>query len=237
VIFPDEDRFTSDASQTNITDEEVSWALEHKRDLSNGLELEFGVQGVQKDRDTEITEAPRIRFNVPNAPAPRPTVPAFSAFEPVPGGVGTIEETRIDPYIMLSGENGPAKWEAGLRYETTDFSITDETVDADDRTNDKDYGILLPSASVRFKLSDSDRITASVARTVRRPNFDFLSPALLEGEYGDNDFIGNPDLEPETAWGADLGFERRLGRRGVIGVGSPILSGPKPAVGSERAFG
>jgi len=91
-------------------------------------------------------------------------------------------------------------------------------VDADDRTNDKDYGVLLPSASVRLRLSDSDRITASVARTVRRPNFDFLSPAVLGGEYGDNDFIGNPDLEPETAWGADLGFERRLGRRGVIGV-------------------
>ena len=59
---------------------------------------------------------------------------------------------------------------------STDFSITDETVDADDRTNDKDYGVLLPSASVRLRLSDSDRITASVARTVRRPNFDFLSP-------------------------------------------------------------
>jgi outer membrane receptor protein involved in Fe transport len=203
-------------TRTNVTDEEIQAAIEHKIELSGGMELEFGVQYSKKDRDTSVFAA---EAEVEDEPAFRALLDSeYEDFEAVDGGVNTIEETRIDPYIMLSGENGPAKWEAGLRYETTDFSITDETVDADDRTNDKDYGVLLPSASVRLRLSDSDRITASVARTVRRPNFDFLSPAVLGGEYGDNDFIGNPDLEPETAWGADLGFERRLGRRGVIGV-------------------
>jgi outer membrane receptor protein involved in Fe transport len=203
-------------TRTNVTDEEIQAAIEHKIELSGGMELEFGVQYSKKDRDTSVFSA---EAEVEDEPAFRALLDSeYEDFEAVDGGVNTIEETRIDPYIMLSGENGPAKWDAGLRYETTDFSITDETVDADDRTNDKDYGVLLPSASVRLRLSDSDRITASVARTVRRPNFDFLSPAVLGGEYGDNDFIGNPDLEPETAWGADLGFERRLGRRGVIGV-------------------
>ena len=173
---------------------------------------------MQKDRDTEITEAPRIRFNVPNAPAPRPTVPAFGAFEPVPGGVGTIEETRIDPYIMLSGESGAVKWEAGLRYETTDTTITDLTAPAADRVTDNDYAELLPSASVRIKLNETDRIILSAARTVRRPDFNRLSPAVLEEEFGDSDFVGNPNLQPEKAWGVDAGFERRLGRRGVVGI-------------------
>jgi outer membrane receptor protein involved in Fe transport len=203
-------------TDTDIQDEEIQAALEHKLALGGGMELEFGVQYSDKTRDTAIFEA---EAEVEGVTAYRSLEDAdYGDFEPVDGGLSTIEETRIDPYVMLSGENGPAKWEAGLRYETTDFSITDNTVDADERTNDKDYGVLLPSASVRWKLSETDRITASVARTVRRPNFDFLSPALLGGEYGDNDFIGNPDLEPETAWGADLGFERRLGRRGVIGI-------------------
>ncbi|WP_287899008.1 TonB-dependent receptor [Brevundimonas sp.] len=203
-------------TRTNVKDEEIQAAIEHKIELSGGMELEFGVQYSKKDRDTSVFEA---EAEVEDEPVFRALLDSeYEDFEPVDGGLNTIEETRIDPYIMLSGENGPAKWEAGLRYETTDFSITDETADTDARTNDKDYGILLPSASVRWALSDSDRITASVARTVRRPNFDYLSPALLGGEYGDNDFIGNPDLEPETAWGADLGFERRLGRRGVIGI-------------------
>lgn len=192
--------------------------MEHERDLSGTLRLEFGVQGVDKTRDTLITESPRVRFNIPNAPTPRPVQPPFGAASPVPGGFNTIEETRIDPYVMLSGDTGAVKWEAGLRYETTDTTITDFTVAAADRENDGDYAILLPSASARIRLNENDRITLSAARTVRRPNFDQLSPATLEEEVGDSDFLGNPDLEPETAWGADVGYEHRIGRRGVVGL-------------------
>lgn len=216
--FPDEDRFTADATDLRIKDEEWSAGVEHRRDLSQAMRLEFGVQAARKERDSLITEAPRVRFNVPNAPAPRPTVPAFGAFEAVPGGDAVIEETRIDPYVMLSGDTGALKWEAGLRYETTETTITDETADAADRVTENDYGYLLPSASLRFRLSETDRLIVSAARTVRRPNFDRLSPAVLEEEFGDSDFVGNPNLKPESAWGLDVGFERQLGRRGVVGV-------------------
>jgi outer membrane receptor protein involved in Fe transport len=201
--------------RSRIQDNEWQAALEHKMQLS-GAELEFGLQYGRKDRDTSILEA---GAEVENETALRALADSdYGDFEPVAGGLSTIEETRLDPYVMLSGENGAMKWEAGLRYETTDVTITDETVDAADRVQSKDYGVLLPSASVRWALSDADRITASVARTVRRPNFDFISPAVLEGEYGDNDFMGNPSLEPEKAWGLDVGYERRLGRRGVVGI-------------------
>ena len=53
---------------------------------------------------------------------------------------------------------------------------------------------------------------------MRRPRFDYISPALLEAELGDNDLLGNPQLRPETAWGGDLGYEHKLGRTGVVGV-------------------
>ncbi|MFT4911511.1 MAG: outer membrane receptor protein involved in Fe transport [Brevundimonas sp.] len=220
--YPDEDRFTADAADERIRDEEISGALEHDRDLAGDMELEFGVQWNRKDRDSLIAEAPRIRFNVPNAPGVRPALAPFDPFEAVPGGDSTIEETRIDPYVMLSGEQGAMKWEAGLRYETTDTTVTANTNEPGDpvvmETTENDYGFLLPSASLRYRLSDSDRLILSVARTVRRPNFDRLSPALLKEEFGDDDFLGNPDLQPESAWGIDLGFERRLGRRGVVGL-------------------
>ncbi|WP_447910932.1 TonB-dependent receptor plug domain-containing protein [Brevundimonas bullata] len=201
--------------RSRIQDNEWQAALDHKIQLS-GAELEFGLQYARKDRDTSILEA---EAEVENETVLRALADSdYGDFEAVAGGLSTIEETRLDPYVMLSGENGAMKWEAGLRYETTDVTITDETVDAADRVQSKDYGVLLPSASVRWALSDTDRITASVARTVRRPNFDFISPAMLEGEYGDNDFLGNPNLEPEKAWGLDVGYERRLGRRGVVGI-------------------
>jgi outer membrane receptor protein involved in Fe transport len=203
--FPEEDRYTAELEFRDLQDEDMSFAVEHSRSIGDDVELEFGVQTVSKDRDSTTVVADRVRFNIPNAPAPRPAQPPF-VFDT---NSYVIEETRIDPYVMVSGESGALKWEAGLRYETTDTTIAGV---------DNDFAALLPSASLRYRLSDSDRLTLSVARTVRRPDFDDLAPATLEEERGDNDFRGNPLLEPETAWGVDLGFERRLGRRGVIGV-------------------
>jgi outer membrane receptor protein involved in Fe transport len=203
--FPEEDRFTADFEIRDLQDEEVSFAVEHSRPVGDDVEIEFGVQAVSKDRDSTTEVADRVRFNVPNAPTPRPVQPAF-VFNT---NSYIIEETRFDPYLMFSGDAGALKWEAGLRYETTDTTIGGI---------DNDFAVLLPSASLRYRLSDSDRLTLSVARTVRRPDFDDLAPVTLEEERGDNDFRGNPLLEPETAWGVDLGFERRLGRRGVVGI-------------------
>lgn len=203
--FPEEDRFTADLEFRDLQDEEVSFALEHRRPLSDDVELEFGIQAVSKDRDSTTVVADRVRFTIPNAPTPRPAQPPF-VFNT---GAYIIEETRFDPYVMVSGETGAIKWEAGLRYETTDTTIAGV---------DNDFAVLLPSASLRYRLSDSDRLTLSVARTVRRADFDDLAPVTLEEERGDNDFRGNPFLEPETAWGLDVGFERRLGRRGVVGI-------------------
>lgn len=207
--------FESTRVQSNIEDKELSAALGHQIGLG-GAELEFGVQYVDKERDTAIFESEaEVEYDDP--PAARPA-PEYSDYEAIAGGLSRIEERRIDPYVMLSGESGAIKWEAGVRYETTDVTITDETAADDLRVTENDYGLLLPSASLRWSLSEADRITASVARTVRRPNFNFISPAVLEGEYGDNDFVGNPGLEPETAWGVDVGYEHRIGRRGVFGV-------------------
>lgn len=215
--FPDDDRYTRDLTITRLKDRETSFALSHERDLG-GADLEFGVQYLFKDRDTNILEG-RYRVSIPNPPAARPSIPgADPVLAPTPGSRNEIQETRIDPFVMLSGDYEAIKWEAGLRYETTESKINDATAPAADRVNEREYDELLPSAHIRWTLTENDRITASVARTVRRPDFNQLSPATLEAELGDNDFVGNPDLDPETAWGGDLGYERRIGARGVAGV-------------------
>jgi len=203
--FPDEDRYTAELEFRDLRDEEMSFAVEHSRPVGDDVEMEFGLQAVSKERDSTTVVADRVRFNIPNAPTPRPAQPPF-VFNT---NNYVIEETRFDPYVMFSGEAGALKWEAGLRYEATDTTIAGI---------DNDFAVLLPSASLRYRLSASDRLTLSVARTVRRPDFDDLAPVTLEEERGDNDFRGNPLLEPETAWGVDLGFERRLGGRCVVGI-------------------
>jgi outer membrane receptor protein involved in Fe transport len=206
--FPDGDRFTGDRAKTRVTDDEVSAKLEHKRELAGGTDLEFGVQYEAKRRDNRVTEVPRNRYNLPSA-----TPPAYGPFAIT--GKARLEQTRVDPYVMLSGRADALKWEAGLRYETTDVKIQDAVLRS---TTDKDYSALLPSASVRYSVTSADQIYASVARTVRRPSFQHLSPVLLEEELGSNDFVGNPNINPEKAWGVDAGYERRMGRDGVFGV-------------------
>lgn len=208
--YPDGDRITRDKSKTELEDTEFSVKLEHKRDLSEGVQLQFGVQYEKKQRDLLVTEVPRNRYNLPSA-----SPPAFGPYGAIDGGDAAFEQTRIDPYVMLDGKSGALKWEAGLRYETTDVTLQDRTVPS---TTDVDYKFLLPSASVRYSLTADDQLYVSGARTVRRPSFDYLSPALLTAELGDNDFIGNPNLKPESAWGLDAGYERRLGKQGVFGV-------------------
>jgi outer membrane receptor protein involved in Fe transport len=226
IAFPEVDRYTRDVAQLNLDDEEFKAKLEHKLELG-GLDLEFGVHYERKGRDNLIEERPRQRTgsggipSIPNgtqsttAVSPIP-LPAPAAFVAVPGGNNKIVRTRIDPYVQADGETGAFEWELGLRYETTDNDIQDFTVAGSEPGNS--YNVLLPSAHLRWNLTDDDRFSASIARTVRRPSFSFLSPALLANELGDNDFRGNPQLEPELAWGLDVGYERRLGRGGVAGI-------------------
>ena len=217
--FPDPEEFEAEVLFTDLNDEEFKAKLEHERDLG-GVSLEFGVHYEQKERENLVRGADAGLALEDGDVFPDPLFDGGSLVDPgdieaIAGGDNTIERTRIDPYVMLSGDVGAVGWEAGLRYETTETTIDDRT---EGSSVESSHEILLPSAHLKWNITEDGRILASVARTVRNPSFSFLSPATLEGELGDNDFVGNPELEPETAWGLDIGYEQRLGRTGVFGV-------------------
>ncbi|HEX7792606.1 MAG TPA: TonB-dependent receptor [Sphingobium sp.] len=219
-------RLTSDLTDTTIRDEEWSLKLEHQIPLADGIDFAFGGFGQDKVRSTSVLET-RNRDNVTaargwNQFTRNPTELARPFGTPVAvadgGGVNRIKEERRDGFALIEGKGGIISWEAGIRYEHTDVTINDYTVAAAQRDQTNSYGNWLPSASIRFDVTPRDRITASVARTVRRPDFNYISPSRLLAEVGDNDLLGNPRLRPETAWGGDLGYEHRIGATGVIGV-------------------
>jgi outer membrane receptor protein involved in Fe transport len=218
-------RFTGDLIDLDIVDKELSVGLEHAFKLADDIEFAIGGFAQNKDRDTSILTI-RNRFNLTAAARnynqfgrnPEEFATPFAAPISTPGSVNVIEEDRRDVFAEFSGKSGSLTFAAGLRYETTDFTINDLTVAPALATQENDYDFLLPSASLKVEVGTGGRITASVARTNRRPRLDFLSPALLEAELGDNDLLGNPQLRPETAWGGDLGYEHRIGNTGVIGV-------------------
>ena len=215
--FPEADRFTGDRTYTDIRDTELTAELRHTRPVGAN-ELRFGVEATRKERDFSLL-TDRNRITIPNAPTPSPVIPGdFGPYLPEAGSLNTIEEDRLEPYVKLSGEAGALEWETGVRYQRTDLVIDDATVDPALARTERDDGEFLPSVHLRWNLDEANRLTGSLARTMRRPGFDQLSPALIEAELGDNDLLGNPELAVETAVGLDLGWERRLGRRGVFGV-------------------
>jgi outer membrane receptor protein involved in Fe transport len=68
-----------------------------------------------------------------------------------------------------------------------------------------------PRFGIAYRIGSDTRIRASVGRAFKLPSFFALaSPAALGG---------NPDLRPETSWGADLGLQHEWREAGVnLGV-------------------
>lgn len=222
----DDLEFDEDVITRDIFDEEFFVQLSQDFDIAEDTELEIGLFYQVKNRETLILDEDDD-FDIDasttwNIDVDNPTnffSGSFGSLDTTDGGDNTIEERRIDIYAALDGETDDLVWEIGLRYETTEVEITDLTASAPlDLTQNNKYQLLLPSAHFAYELSDADRITGSIARTNRRPRFDYISPALLEKELGDNDLLGNPSLDLESAWGLDLGYERRIANTGIVGL-------------------
>lgn len=195
------DRELDEYVELDIEDDEWGAGASYKLELGS-LELKAGLDYLTKTRD-----GAEVEFEIDDGEVEEP--------DPAPGAVYRIEERRIDPYVRLTFEpNEMWAFDAGLRLETTEREVT-----SDLGTVSQDAEELNPSLHVTFRPTANDQFRASIARTVRRPDYSLLAPYVAEEEPADDDDLrGNPMLENETAWGLDVGYERRLGARGVFGI-------------------
>lgn len=210
IVYPEADRFTRDLAPFAVDDSEIKAKVDHERKFGD-LELQFGLQTKQKERDTTLGDG-RFRVNIPanrqigdssGVGVPGYTDPAITYT------TSNIKRTNIDPYALVRGDAGAFSWEAGLRMENMTLEVDGQ--ETDDTT-------WLPSAHFAWEVSDAGRVRGSVARTIRNAPFEFLFVGVREEELGLNDFQGNADLKPETAWGLDIGYEHQLGKSGIAGV-------------------
>lgn len=182
----------------DTTDQDYFATLAYTARFTSFASVKFGVDGRIKTRDFE-----QLILN------------SDGEDETPPNGVFDIEERRVDPFIKATWNFLPGvSLETGLRYEHTDRELSGPDGLRGTSTADE----LNPSAHLRYSLTDTTIMRLSLARTVRRPSFDQLSPATVEDEpVDDKATLGNPDLQQETAWGVDAGFDQKIGERGILG--------------------
>ena len=130
-------------------------------------------------------------------------------------------ENRLDGFALAEFKlGGGAKLQTGVRaeYTKTKQRIQQDVTEPDEESAGSSEFHLNPSAHIQVPLGSGLQLRGSIARTVRRPNIDQIVPFQSTDDPEDNDAtFGNPGLKFETAWGADVGLEKRL-PRGVVGV-------------------
>lgn len=196
-----------DGTETlKITDDEYSGTVYYAYGDSDAFKLKVGIDVLGKVRRGEN----------------RAFDDAGDEDGPAAGAIFRIRENRYDPYVRVTlAPVEDLTVDAGLRYEITRREVTSNIANGTDDTASAKYDTesLNPSLHLRYAPTADDQFRASVARTVRRPNYDLISPYEQEESPGDDDItIGNPNLRNERAWGIDAGYERRLGGNGIVGV-------------------
>ena len=113
--------------------------------------------------------------------------------------------TALDPYLMFSRQ-GTAR-STGRPACATRPPTYRHRGRRRRRRVDNDYDDLLPSVHLRWNSSATDRITLSLARTVRRPNFNqHLAAARSRTSSATTTSSAIRCCKPEKAWGVDLGY-------------------------------
>ncbi len=103
--------------------------------------------------------------------------------------------TKINKFSVLSG----------LRMEASDIGI--ELVDTEEVTNKK-YTNWFPSLFLGYEFSETEQLTLSYSRRLRRPRSRFINP-FPSRSSNTNLFQGNPDLDPTYTNAFDLGYLKR----------------------------
>jgi TonB-dependent receptor len=85
-------------------------------------------------------------------------------------------------------------------------------------TDDHSYSNWLPSANLRFHLTDKLQLRLSGSKTLTRPDFSQLSPALTVVPAQLAASSGNPDLQPIKSTNADVSLEWYFGRSSSLYV-------------------
>ena len=108
-------------------------------------------------------------------------------------------------YTQLGSKFGKISLLGGLRMEASDIGV--ELVNTNE-LNNKDYINWFPSLFFGYEFSETEQVTLSYSKRLRRPRSRFINP-FPSRSSNTNLFQGNPDLDPTYTDAYDLGYLKR----------------------------
>jgi outer membrane receptor protein involved in Fe transport len=105
-------------------------------------------------------------------------------------------------YAIFSGKNNGLSYQAGLRAEQTN---TNGDLRTTAQKFDNNYFSLFPSASLSYKVGETEELQLSYSRRINRPGFWALNP-FVNASDPLNLYSGNPNLKPEYINSTELSF-------------------------------
>ena len=127
---------------------------------------------------------------------------------PVPGANTRVKEDRFDALFNWTNYTGRFETGYGLGAEASTISQTG------DAESERSFFFLKPQFYISYSPTGQRQTRFRLAREVAQLDFsDFVTSTVFQD---DDVALGNPDLEPESTWIAELSEERRFGELGVV---------------------
>jgi outer membrane receptor for ferrienterochelin and colicins len=161
--------------------------------LATGQSLEVGAEGARNTLHQEL-----ISFRSRNGALEQVQVPGDVA-DP------RVKELRGEAFAVFKWQASAAlSLDASLNYEYSELTTNYPAYPT------RELGFLKPRVDARYKFGPRDQLRILVERTVSQLDFANFVP-----RYNVDDQLvesGNPALEPEKVWTAEVGYEHRLAR-------------------------
>ncbi len=177
---------------------EYTLQADYQAPLSKKLFVETGAQGILRDLTSDYEFLNRVNGGEEYVRSARRSN-VFAYNQDVYAGYLSLRNTFTDKWSAV----------AGMRYEATAISGSQERTDSIPAFAN-DYGNLLPSASVQYKVNQSSNLRLGYSRRIRRPGLGDINPFINQVDPRVINY-GNPELEPEVSDQLELTGNTRVG--------------------------
>lgn len=156
----------STSSENDASSNEHTFQADYSNPIAKGHTLELGAKYIIRINDSKTNEKYQYFDFSKNYPyTPYISSDSTSSFN--------NDLDILGLYTSYAGNNGNWGWNGGLRYEYTWLKTT---FNEKERNFNSDYGVLVPSATVTYRLSAMQSLKLGYNVRIQRPSIGYLNP-------------------------------------------------------------